>query len=412
MNQQQQGNDVNNNRLEGVVSLIQPPLFKTLTWLILTLVLSSLVFLSMGSYARKERVSGILQPSSGLLKLSAGQSGIISELLVQEGQWVDKEQPLLRIKSEQHGIAGFELKQSLIQQHRTRINMLEQQITKQKIHQKIRLIDLQDQGGNLQQRSMQLDDQRNIFVQRVQINQDLVTQLGSLNGTGFISTIELQKQKDTLLSLHQQRSALDFQQLTINGKIVEINHQLAQLPIEQQQVINQLQLELAELRLQVASIDQQRLTEIRAPGAGSISGLLVKQGSSITREQNLLSIFPELSQMQAILYVPPSAIGFITKEQDIRLRYHAFPFEKFGIYKGKIIEVSANVILPDETPIPGSLNEPSYRVIVQLAEQDISAYARKIPLKSGMKLDADIIIERRSLLRWLFDPVFSIKTSS
>jgi len=52
---------------------------------------------------------------------------------------------------------------------------------------------------------------------------------------------------------------------------------------------------------------------------------------------------------------------------------------------------------------------PSYRVVVALNNQMIQAYGRNIPLRSGMKLDADIVIEQRSLLRWLFDPVFSIQ---
>ena len=52
---------------------------------------------------------------------------------------------------------------------------------------------------------------------------------------------------------------------------------------------------------------------------------------------------------------------------------------------------------------------PSYRVIVSLQEQKIRAYGREIQLRSGMKLDADIIIDKHSLIRWLFDPVFSIR---
>ena len=95
--------------------------------------------------------------------------------------------------------------------------------------------------------------------------------------------------------------------------------------------------------------------------------------------------------------------------QNTRLRYHAFPYQRFGIAQGQIKLVSTHVILPSETDIPGIITVPSYRVVVSLESQTISAYGREMPLRSGMKLDADIVIEQRSLIRWLFDPIFSLQ---
>lgn len=410
-NSQPVNNNNKNNRLEGVVSLPQPPVFVYLTALILTIVFISLVFLSLGSYARKERVTGILQPDTGLLRLSAPQPGILTQLLVKEGQPIEKDQALLRIKSEKQGIAGFELNQSLISQYRYQVTMLKQRLEQQKLHHQIQLKDLNEQRISLQLREHQVDFQKDIYQQRITLNKDIVLQLMGLAGSGYISALELQKQKDNLLSLHQQNSTNRLERLVINSQIDKISHQLVQLPIEHQQDISQLTQQLAEAKLQMSTIAQQRLTEIRASGSGTVSGLLVKQGGSVTAAQHLLSILPAQSQLQAIIYVPPSAIGFVEKGQGIRLRYHAFPYAKFGVFDGELLEVSANVILPGETGMPGLISQPSYRVVVQLAGQHISAYGRKIPLRSGMKLDADIIIEQRSLLRWLFDPVFSIQAA-
>ena len=89
-----------NHRLEGKISLVQPPIFKSLTLLLLIIVVISLVFLSYGSYSRKERVSGVLQPDLGLVKLMAPQSGVLVQLFVSEGQSVKPGQSILRIKTE------------------------------------------------------------------------------------------------------------------------------------------------------------------------------------------------------------------------------------------------------------------------------------------------------------------------
>ncbi len=396
-------------RLSGVVSLVQPPIFKYLALLLLIVIVISAVFLSLGSYTRKEAVSGILQPDTGLLRLSAPQAGIVTELLVHEGQQVTKNQPLLRITSEKHGIEGFELNQSLINQYQFQINTLQQQLNKQQTRHQMQINALKADRENLVKRLAQLTQQGEIFKKRVVINQEIVGQISSLAGTGYISDLELKKQKDNLLSLDQQASSLKSERLQITNQIDQINSQLAQLPIEQAADNGLIETQLAQARSQLSTTAQQRLSELRAPADGTITGLLAKPGKSVDPQQNLLSLLPENSVMQAVIYVPTSAFGFIDKGQTTRLRYHAFPYQRFGTHGGEIAQISANVILPSETDIPGLIDVPSYRVVVALQNQHIQAYGRSIPLRSGMKLDADIVIEQRSLIRWLFDPVFSIK---
>ena len=401
--------DKRKHRLSGVISLVQPPIFKYLAILLLVIVTVSLVFLVTGSYSRKESVTGILQPDTGLLRLSAPQAGVVTELLVKEGQTVKKDQPLLRIISEKHGVKGFELNQSLIHQYEFQINTLQQQLVQLRTKHSLETQALNDNHKSQVKRLAQLDQQSDIFKKRVELNRQMVAQIGSLAGTGYISNLELNKQKDTLLSLDQQTAALLSEHLTINSQIEQLKSEIAQLPINQAKAIDQLGTQLVQFRSQLAAIKQQRLSELRALADGVVTGLLVYPGKSVSHNQNLLSILPAGSVMQAVIYVPTSAFGFIDKGQNAKLRYHAFPYQRFGVHQGQITEISANVILPNETDIPGLITVPSYRVVVTIESQSIKAYGRSIPLRSGMKLDADIVIENRSLIRWLFDPIFSIK---
>ncbi|NQZ55685.1 MAG: HlyD family efflux transporter periplasmic adaptor subunit [Candidatus Nitrosopelagicus sp.] len=401
--------DKKKHRLEGTISLVQPPVFKSLTLLILLVVIISLVFLSLGSYTRKEKVSGVLQPDTGIIKLGAPQSGIIAELMVQEGQLVKKNQPILRIISEQHGIDGVELNQSLINQFQFQLSSLTQQLSQQKIKNELQVEDLIHNRINVEKRLIQLGIQNDIFAKRIEINNDIVEQITSLADTGYISDLELKRQNDTLLSLKQQSSSIQSEKLTLQNQIEKIDNQQVQLPIEQEKATAQLNTQIKDIQVQLARIKQQRLSELRTPVDGVVSGLLAKVGKSVTSNQNLISILPEGSSMQAIIYVPTKAFGFIEKGQKTRLRYYAFPYEKFGIYEGIVDEISANVILPDETDTPGIISQPSYRIVIDLDNDSISAYGKEIPLRAGMRLDADIIIEERSLIHWLFDPVFSLE---
>jgi membrane fusion protein len=55
------------------------------------------------------------------------------------------------------------------------------------------------------------------------------------------------------------------------------------------------------------------------------------------------------------------------------------------------------------------LKEPAYRITASLERSDINAYGKTIPLQADMLLKADIILEKRSLLRWFLDPLLSVR---
>ncbi|MCF2858458.1 HlyD family efflux transporter periplasmic adaptor subunit [Pseudoalteromonas sp. SMS1] len=397
------------HRLEGAVSLVQPPVFKTLTFLILFVVIISIIFLAVGSYARKERVSGVLEPNTGILNMVASQEGVVAEVLVEEGQFVEAGQPILRIASAKHSTQALELNQALLNQYTFQIQNIERLIAQQEQQYQLDLNELMLQKVSAKKRLEEINSQQVTFSQRLDLNKQMVNQISTLKGTGYISELELQRQKDTLLSLEQQSSNIRSEKLSLASQIEQFDTQLEKLPLGHDERINQLKSERAQLKIQLTSIEQQRLGELRAPKSGVVTGLLAKVGKNVISGQKLLSVIPENSQMQAVIYVPTSAFGFIEQGQQAKLRYHAFPYEKFGIYGGEIKQISTSLILPEEAIIPGIISEPAYRVIVSLSDQSIQAYGKSTPLRAGMMLDADIIIEERSLLRWLFDPVFSIK---
>ena len=189
------------HRLEGTVSIIQPPIFKRLTVLILAIVIVSFVFLSLGQYTRKERVIGVIEPDAGLLRIEASQSGLISEVLVSEGQFVEAGATLVKIASAKHSSQKLELNQALLNQYQFQLSSLELQIKQQQAQDILDLEQLRLQKKSLEQRLSELDRQSTIFKERLALNKQMVEQVGTLKGTGFISELELQKQKDTLFSL-------------------------------------------------------------------------------------------------------------------------------------------------------------------------------------------------------------------
>jgi membrane fusion protein len=88
--------------------------------------------------------------------------------------------------------------------------------------------------------------------------------------------------------------------------------------------------------------------------------------------------------------------------------YQAFPHQKFGAADARIVSVSRTVLSGDELSIPGlKTGEPVFRVRAALAQSIVRAYGEAIPIRPGMVLTADVIIDERTLLEWLLDPLYA-----
>jgi len=71
--------------------------------------------------------------------------------------------------------------------------------------------------------------------------------------------------------------------------------------------------------------------------------------------------------------------------------------------------VSQTVWSPGDKIGPLTVREAAYRITATLDKQTVSAMGQEIPLRSGMLVNADILLEKRSLLEWVFEPVLQLK---
>jgi len=136
-------------------------------------------------------------------------------------------------------------------------------------------------------------------------------------------------------------------------------------------------------------------------------------GPVLTQSANprhpLVSIIPMGGHLQAQLYVPSSAIGFVKAGLPVKLRYNAFPYQRFGSHKGVVVQVAHSILTPNEVPATIQLHEPVYRVTSSLVHPYVKAYGKRLNLTPGMLLKADIILDQRPLYQWLFKPLYSLQ---
>jgi membrane fusion protein len=175
--------------------------------------------------------------------------------------------------------------------------------------------------------------------------------------------------------------------------------------------IAELNQNIARLQQQMIEVKAGRSTAIRAPVAGRVVTLLAEQGNEAQPERPVLKILPRGSQLEAELYVPPSAIGFVAEGHQVRIKYRAFPYQRFGTYAGRITHISDTSIAPGELITPVAINQSVYRIRVALQKQHIDAYGQSEshPLLPGMLVDAELLGSRLRIIEWLLEPIILVK---
>jgi membrane fusion protein len=124
-----------------------------------------------------------------------------------------------------------------------------------------------------------------------------------------------------------------------------------------------------------------------------------------------MSIVEENKRMHAELYIPSRAVGFTRVGQEVRLMYDAFPYQKFGTFSGKIRTISRTVIAPNEldNALKDSTKEAVYQIDAYIDQQTVEAFNQSIKLQPGMSMKASIVLDKRSFLDWILEPVNTIK---
>ena len=394
----------------GEIQLIRPPSLAFLTAGVALSVLAVGVFLALGEYTRKVHVSGVLVPDRGVIRLVPPQDAVVLERRVAEGARV-RAGDVLFVLSLDRSAAGGDT-QALVQRTLAeRAQSLSDTATQQQALLGSQLVALDRRRADLLRDRGALDAEATLLAQRLALAQQAQARLELLRGDNFVSAAQVQAKAEELLGLQAQRQTLERQRNAHEREIAAVDAERRELPLRARARIGELDRERGELAQKRAESEGQRSVLIRAPQDGVVSAVLASPGQTVTPASALASLVPAGSTLQAHLYAPSSAVGFLRVEQPVLLRYQAFAYQKFGHQRGRIEQVSLAPLQPAELagqPWAGVVREPMYRITVALERQEMPAYGVLQPLAPGMQLDADVPIERRKLYEWLFEPVLGI----
>ncbi len=397
----------------GTVRLATPLSTRAWTFVALGIATTVLMWLFFGHYTQRVHVTGLLVPRAGLISLTANTLGVIDHVGVAEGDRVASGQVLVSLSGEHTSKALGNTAASVSAQLQRQAGSLRQDIGDTQQLQDKQAEDNRTQQAALKEQLVQIDAQIAIEKKQMQLVQELVNKWSGLVAGGYIPALQVEQEQSALLADESQLRSLQQQRASTRQQLSVLNDQLTQLPLAVSAKLNDLRRQLAQVEQTLAQNEATRASELRAPASGTVATLLVKPGASVALGQPLLAIVPDGSALQAQILVPSQAVGFVHPGIQVTLHYQAFPYQKFGLHHGVVSSVSRSALTPGEVTLllgggtPPS-SDPLYLARVDLADQNVEAYGRKEPLRPGMALDADMLLDRRRIVEWIFEPLYGM----
>ncbi|NHQ85780.1 HlyD family efflux transporter periplasmic adaptor subunit [Iodobacter sp. HSC-16F04] len=400
--------------LEGRIIL---PSQANLTWLATAgvfLLIGLMAYSYWGEYTRKAKLVGVVMPAAGLLKIVSPRDASVLTLLVKEGQEVQEGTPLFIVSGERYNREGQGTVSSLRGSIKEEINLLSRERMRRKEQNQLASRALLQHQQTLFAQQSAARRALAITEQRANLQKGILSRNMQLLAKGFISASALQQHE---IEVAMAQGDVEQQQQNLIG----LQQSLQEVVNDQKQSSLQGQNELAELERSIKKLEQQLLelgsqdaSMIRAPANGIVTGILAKPGQTLRQNELMLALVPRDAELLVELYATSQSVGFIKPGQPVGIRFNAFPYEKYGIQKGRVKEV-ARVAQVQSELIQRTLfsvqdsKEVYYRVLVELLRTSVSVNGKEEPLKVGMSTEGDVSLDTRRIYEWLFEPIASFR---
>jgi membrane fusion protein len=398
--------------LIGAALKARPLSFPVLTALAVGAASAVILFGCWGQYTRKTRVVGYLAPNTGLIKVFAPTVGTLIDKRVSEGQHVHRGEVLFVLSTDQASSRDPQVQAS------TSERLLEQLVRAQREREaQAHVEDTEAQARRQRVHSImlelsQLDAGVEVQKARTESARSAADRYKELFDRRLITRLDVERAEADALEQLARLHDMERSHTALERELQGAQQEVAANQFATEKRLSELERQELTLEQQLSESDSHRVQVITAPADGIVTAITGERGLTTNPQLALLAIVPSDAKLQARLLAPSRAIGTVRVGDRVSLRYQAFPYERYGVFSGVITEISKTLLAPEEFDGPVKVSEPAYRVTVALADPSVRAGDKTLALQPGMQLDADILLERRRLITWLVDPLFSLTRSA
>jgi HlyD family secretion protein len=256
------------------------------------------------------------------------------------------------------------------------------------------------------------EDQAAILVAR----RDTLTQIESAREKLY------ENQTGSLVNLLGSRDArldADASLAQLHGNLVEAQHALARLRAEQQAFVEDFRRatieQLVELRSERDAVGEElkkmelrrEMVALTAPADAVVLDLAQRSIGSVVREaEPIVTLVPLNVPLEAEVSINARDIARVEVDEEVRLKFDAYPFQKFGTATGSIRTISRDAFPPDpQAAAAGTPELPYFKARVLLADTRLGSSSEPVRLMPGMSVTAEIKVGRRTVLSYFLYPL-------
>lgn len=371
---------------------------KYVLWFIVLTLICALIWAATFHLDEITRGIGKVIPSSREQVVQSLDSGVLSEMLVREGDVVEKNQVLLLIDDSRSGPVYREAYEKWLalaaQAARLRAEAYGTDLEfPQEVLSLPAVVNREQQAYRARKKA--LDEQI------VAMNQSLgalgreISMTAPLVSKGVMSEVEILRLRRQYSDLQAQVAERRNRYYTdANNELVKVESDLAQ-----------------SRENSLAREDAFKRTVIRSPMKGVVKNVQTTTlGAVIQAGQNILEIVPVHDEMLIEAYVRPTEIAFLEINQPVMVKLSAYDFNKYGGFEGTLEHLSPDTMRDESKPRrPGSspveLDEGFYRILVKITDTNTERHGRKLAVFPGMTATVEIKTGQKTVLEYLFRPL-------
>lgn len=378
-----------------------------------------LTFVITGNYTRRINVSGEITTWPRAVNIYSGVQGVVVKQFVQEGQTINKGEPIYQIdvsKSTRSGVVSDNQRRDIENQ----LVHVDNIISRLEESKKTTLSSLEKQRSQYSEAFKRSSDIIKRAEEGIRIMKNNMENYRHYQSKGLITKDQLTnqialyyQQQNNLLSLSGQNEQNALQ-------ITSLESQIQTQAAEFDNRIYQMELQRYELQKELVNTDAGGEIIVRALSDGKVDSMSVTVGQMVNTGDSLLQIIPKnIKNYYLVMWVPNDAVPYIAVGDKVNVRYEAFPAEKFGQFSATVRTLSKTPASPQEMltyqGAPRSLQGdaiPYYKVIVKPDKQVIAYNRKSLPLENGMKAQSTLFLEKRKVYQWMLSPFYDMKHSA
>lgn len=423
------------NDIRAAVAMRTP---RTSRMLLFTIVGLLVVFVLWAHFAVLDEVkrgNGKVVPSRQTQVVQSLEGGIISELLVQEGAIVRKEQPLARIEDTNFAAQFGEIRERRAAMAARVIRLEAGASGKMTIEFPDDLVKfspraVQAERAVFDAQARKLAQDIDVIAQQEAQKSKEIEELRA-SETRFAETLKLLSREVQLTrKLYEQKVVPEIEMLRADRQATDMRGQLAVVQATivkteagvkeaQSRLLNvtaafraQAEDDLAKSRGDLAVLDENiksaqdrvRRTELRSPVYGIVNKLNVTTiGAVVAPGASLMEIVPLEDTLLVEGRIRPQDIAFIRADHEAVVKLSAYDSSVYGSLHGKVERISADTIV-DEKGDKNERGETFYRVMVRTEKNHLGTSDHPLPIIPGMVATVEILTGKKSVLDYLVKP--------